>query len=129
LHPHARVQAISELVDAANGDKLRQPVLAAITRATRSPSCQVAAAAAQYLVRSGQRKFAPARPRNTSPASLMRGLCVLASYELEMRADEPSFLLGYVPKRGLEVVTITYDEYGDVDTDGDGDPRTETTAV
>lgn len=129
LHPQARVQAISELVDAAADDKLGKAAVTAITRATRSPNCRVAAAAAQFLVRSGERKFAPARPRITKPASLMRGLCVLASYELGLRADEPSFLLGYVPKKGLEVATTTYDEYNDVDTDGDGNPHTETKAV
>jgi len=32
-----------------------------------------------------------------------------------------------VPARGLELVTVTYDPYSDVDTDGDGDPHTNRT--
>ena len=32
------------------------------------------------------------------------------------------YLLGYVPKRGLEHVTVTYDAYSETDDDGDGDP-------
>jgi hypothetical protein len=123
LHPQARVQAISELV-AADG-KLAKDAHGAIVRATRSKSCEVAAAAAQFLVRNGEKKFGPGKPRTGKPAAMMRALCVVASYEVGQRADEPSFLLGYVPKRGLEVVTTTYDEYNDVDTDGDGDPKTE----
>jgi hypothetical protein len=124
LHPSARVQAISELAD-ADGDKLGKDAHAAIVRATKSPECTVAAAAARFLVRSGEKKLAPAKPRTSSPATMMRALCVLASYEAGLRADEPSFLLGYVPKKGIELVTTTYDEYNDVDTDGDGDPHTE----
>lgn len=123
LHPHARVQAISELY-AADG-KLANDARTAITRATRSPSCHVAAAASHFLVRSGEKKFAPGKPRTSKPAAMMRALCVLTSYEAAQRADEPSFLLGYVPKKGLEIVRTDYDEYNDVDTDGDGDPRTE----
>ena len=60
---------------------------------------------------------------------LPKPLCVLASYEAGQNADEPSFLLGYVPKKGLELVTTTYDEYNETDTDGDGDPHTEKKAV
>jgi hypothetical protein len=55
---------------------------------------------------------------------MMRAMCVLASYEQQQSADEPSFLLGYVPQRGLEVVTVTYDAYSETDDDGDGDPHT-----
>lgn len=60
---------------------------------------------------------------------MMRSLCVLASFESLQAADEPSYLLGYVPPRGLDVVKVTYDPYNDVDTDGDGDPHTERTAT
>jgi hypothetical protein len=127
LHGPARVQAISELV--AADDKLAPDVHAAAVRATRSRDCAVAAGAAQILVRSGERKFGPARPRTTKPATMMRALCVLASYETGRRADEPSFLLGYVPKKGLELVTTTYDEYSDDDSDGDGDPHTQRNSV
>ncbi|HEX5063163.1 MAG TPA: hypothetical protein VFV99_27495, partial [Kofleriaceae bacterium] len=127
LDGRARVQAITELV--AADDKLEKDARAAIVRATRSADCRVAAGAAQFLVRNGDKKFAPAKPHTGKPDAMMRALCVLASFEAGQRADEPSFLLGYVPKKGLELVTTTYDEYNDVDTDGDGDPRTEKTAV
>lgn len=127
LYSQARAQAISELV--AADDKLGADARAAIVRATKSSSCHVAAAAAQYLVRSGDKRFAPGKPRTSKPDVMMRALCVLASYEAGQRADEPSYLLGYVPKNGLELVTTTYDEYSDVDTDGDGDPHTERKAI
>lgn len=129
LHPQARIQSISELVDASSDGTLGKAARTAIVRATKSASCPVAAAAAQFLVRSGERKFGPARPRTTKPAAILRTLCVLASYEAGLRADEPSYLLGYVPKQGLELVTTKYDEYNEVDTDGDGDPHTERSAV
>jgi hypothetical protein len=51
-------------------------------------------------------------------------MCVLASYEQLQANDEPSYLLGYVPAKGLELVTVTYDAYSDTDDDGDGDPHT-----
>lgn len=127
LNGAARVQAISELADA--DDKLAPDARAALVRATKSPDCAVAAGAARFLVRSGEKRFAPARPHTHKPAAMMRALCVLASYEAGLRADEPSYLPGYVPKKGLELVTKTYDEYNDVDTDGDGDPHTESVSV
>lgn len=129
LHPQARIQSISELVDASSDGRLDKSARTAIIRATRSASCPVAAAAARFLVRSGDRKFGPARPRTTKPAAMLRSLCVLASYEAGLRADEPSYLLGYVPKQGLELVTTSYDEYNETDADGDGDPHTEHSAV
>jgi hypothetical protein len=127
LDGRARVSAISELL--AADDKLEKDVRTAVVRATTATDCRVAAMAAQFLVRNGEKKFAPAKPRTGKPAAMMRALCVLASYEAGQRADEPSFLLGFVPKKGLEVVTTTYDEYNDTDTDGDGDPHTEKKAV
>ena len=57
----------------------------------------------------------------------MRALCVLASYEAASRNDEPSLLGTYVPAKGLERVTVTYDALATVDTDGDGDPHTQRT--
>jgi hypothetical protein len=80
------------------------------------------------LVRNGEKKFAPGKPRTSKPAAMIRALCVLASYESGLRADEPTFVLGYVPKRGLEVIRTAYDEYNEDDHDGDGDPHTERTA-
>jgi hypothetical protein len=55
---------------------------------------------------------------------MMRAMCVLASYEQMQQPDEASYLLGYVPPKGLELVTVTFDPYNDVDDDGDGDPHT-----
>ena len=127
LDGRARVQAISELL--AVDDKVAKDARLAIVRATKANDCRVAAMAASFLVRNGEKKFAPAKPRTGKPAVMMRALCVLASYEATLRADEPSFLLGYVPKRGLEIATTAYDEYNDVDRDGDGDPHTEKQAV
>jgi hypothetical protein len=127
LDGRARVQAISELL--AADDKLAKDARLAIVRATKANDCRVAASAAAFLVRSGEKKFAPAKPHTGKSAVMMRAMCVLASYESTLRADEPSFLLGYVPKKGLELVTTTYDEYNEVDNDGDGDPHTEKKAV
>jgi hypothetical protein len=75
-------------------------------------------------VQRGEASFAPRRPASHNPAVLMRGMCVLASYERLQTADEPSLLPTYVPTRGLERVTVTYDALSDTDTDGDGDPHT-----
>jgi hypothetical protein len=127
LHPSAREQAIVELV--TSEDKLARDTRTALVKATKSPDCTVAATAARSLVAAGERKFGPARPRSTKPDVMMRSMCVLASYESLQRADEPSYLLGYVPKKGLEVVTVAYDAYSDVDDDGDGDIHTTRTAT
>jgi hypothetical protein len=59
----------------------------------------------------------------------MRTMCVLASYEQLQGTDEPSYLIGYVPAKGLELVTVTYDEYSETDDDGDGDPHTQHTTT
>ena len=120
LHPNARVAAMIELV-ATDPAKLAKDTRTAIIKATRSKSCAVAAAAARFLVRNGDKKFGPGKPRTGKPDVMMRALCVLASYEQGLRPDEPSFLLAYVPKKGLELVTTTYDEYRD--------PKTETTTI
>jgi hypothetical protein len=122
----ARAQAMIELVTAvrADGGKLPADVHRSLVTATRSKDCTVAAAAARILVGRGEKKFAPSRPRNKQVAPMMRALCVLASYEAQQQADEASYLLGYVPAKGLEVVTVTFDPYNEVDADGDGDPHT-----
>lgn len=122
LAPNARANAIREL--AASEEKLSKDAHAAIVKATRSPDCSVAAVASRVLVERGEKKFGPLRPASTKPAAMMRAMCVLASYEQLQNADEPSYLLGYIPRRGLERVTVTYDQYSDTDDDGDGDPHT-----
>jgi hypothetical protein len=128
MHPSARTSAITELVAEIDGP-LPRDLNATLVKATKSSSCSVAAAASRVLVQRGQRKLAPARPRARTIAPMMRALCVLASYEAMQQADEPSYLLGYIPAKGLEQLTITYDPYGEHDTDGDGDPHTERSLV
>jgi hypothetical protein len=120
-----RTQAIAEL--AATADTLAPDLHAALIALTRSPDCVVAAAAARTLETHGDARFVPRRPRSARPAAILRGLCVLASYETLQRADEVSLVPTYLPPRGLELVTIVYDPYNEVDTDGDGDPHTERT--
>jgi len=122
LDPAARSQAMVELLAAE--PTMAKDVHAALVTATRSASCSVAASAARQLVLRGERRFGPSRPRSTTPAAMMRAMCVLASYEQQQAADEASFLIGYVPPKGLEVVTVTYDPYSETDDDGDGDPHT-----
>jgi hypothetical protein len=122
LPTHARVQAINEIV--ASEEKMSKETRTTLATATRSPDCAVAAAAARQLVLRGEKKFGPARPASKTTAGMMRAMCVLASYEQLQANDEPSYLLGYVPAKGLELVTVTYDAYSDTDDDGDGDPHT-----
>ncbi|HTL38338.1 MAG TPA: hypothetical protein VL326_34645 [Kofleriaceae bacterium] len=127
LPTNTRLQAMSEVV--ASEDKMSKETRTTLATAARSPDCTVAAAAARHLVQHGEKKFGPSRPANSSPAALMRAMCVLASYEALQGSDEPSYLLGYVPAKGLELVTVTYDEYSETDDDGDGDPHTEHTTT
>lgn len=130
LAARARITAIGDLVAlaAASADKLPADLTAALVTATRARDCSVAAAAARALAQHGDRRFVPKRPRTASTALLMRSLCVLASYEALLDNDEPSLVPDYVPKRGLERMTITFDPLSDDDPDGDGDPHTSHTA-
>jgi len=126
LAPRARTAAIADLV--ALADKLPADVSAALVAAVKSKDCTVAATAARALDQHGDHRFVPRRPRTTSSAALMRAMCVLASYEALQHNDEASLLASYLPARGLERVSITYDPLSDVDSDGDGDPHTSHTA-
>jgi len=128
MHPSARVSAITELVTQQEKG-LAKDVRTALVKATKSPSCVVAAAASRALVSRGERTYSPGRPRAKTAPPMMRALCVLASFEAMQTADEPSYLLGYIPMRGLDVTRVTYDPYLDQDTDGDGDPHTERSTV
>ncbi|HUJ62719.1 MAG TPA: hypothetical protein VLX92_29655 [Kofleriaceae bacterium] len=119
LAPGARAQAMVDLT--ASADALAPDVRAALLAAAKSPDCSVAAAAARALALHGQPASAPAVPRTSSPAAMMRAMCVLASFEQLARADEPSYLHGYIPPRGLELIQVTYDPYGDGDA---ADPHT-----
>lgn len=122
MQAKARTEAIDELlgVDAT----LPADTKTALVTAAKSKDCVVAAHAARALVQRGDKRFVPARPRTSSPAVMMRALCVLAAYERLQGNDEPSLLQQFVPPKGLERVSIAYDALADVDTDGDGDPHT-----
>lgn len=126
LATRARTTAIGDLV--ALDDKLPPDLTTALVSAVKSKDCAVAAAAARALDQHGDHRFVPRRPRTTNTGQLMRAMCVLASYEALQHSDEASLLSTYVPARGLERVTITYDALSDVDSDGDGDPHTTHTA-
>lgn len=122
LPARTRTMAIGELV--AVGDPIAPDLQAALVVAAKAKDCSVAAAAAHALDRHGDHRFAPRRPRTSNVGQLMRAMCVLASYEALQPSDAPSLLPSYVPPRGLERITITYDALSDVDSDGDGDPHT-----
>jgi len=126
LATRARTSAIGDL--AALDDKLPDDLRAALAAAVTSKDCAVAAAAARALDQHGDHRFVPRHPRTTNPGQLMRAMCVLASYESLQHNDEASLLSTYLPARGLERVTITYDPLSEVDSDGDGDPHTTHTA-
>lgn len=127
LAPRARAEAIGELV--AADDKLPKDAAAALATAAKSKDCFVAASAARALEVRGDKRFVPRRPRGTSTEALMRQLCVLASYERLQDNDEDSLLPGFVPPKGLERIQIAFDALAEIDTDGDGDPRTERTVT
>jgi hypothetical protein len=91
---------------------LRKVLIAAV----KSPDCAVAAAAAHMFETRGDHRFGPKRPPARKPAAMMHALCVVASYEQLQRADEPSYLLGYVPAAGLDIGRVTYDPYSDPHT-------------
>lgn len=116
LAAKARLSAITELAARPAPDLTK-----ALLTATRAKDCSVAAAAARAL---HDPKYLPRLPRTTNPTVAMRALCVLASYEGLQAADEPSLLATYLPPRGLERTTITYDALSTTDDDGDGDVHT-----
>lgn len=124
----ARRDAMDEVASAdvvATGkDKLAPDLQKALIAATKSADCATAAAAARMFEKHGDHRFGPKRPHARTVAAMMRAMCVVASYEQMASADEPSYLPGYVPRAGLDIVRVTYDPYSDVDTDGDGDPHT-----
>jgi hypothetical protein len=119
LQPATRAAAMVELL--GDNDQLTPDVQKALVAATKSASCATAAQAAMLLVRHGQ-PYAPTRPKS---GQILRGLCVIASYEQLLRSDESSPFSTYVPARGLELVKVSYDAYSESDPDGDGDPHTE----
>ncbi len=131
LDPGARAQAMIEVASLHDtaGAKLPGDIKVALAKATRSNNCSVAAAAQRVLVGRGEKRFAPVRPATHKPATMMRALCVLASYEQMQHADEASYLLGYVPRKGLEIVKVAYDVYSEHDADGDGNVHTERTTT
>lgn len=125
LDGRARATAITELAATVAVDgKPAADLRTALVTAAGSKDCEIAAAAARVLDHQGDHRFVPRRPRSTNPAVLMRAVCLLAGYEALQHNDEPSLLPGYLPARGLERMTITYDPLSDEDPDGDGDVHT-----
>jgi hypothetical protein len=124
LLAQTRINAINEVTAELAAGALPRDVRTALVTATKAADCRVAAAAARVLVAHGERKFAPARPHTRSAERVMRGLCVLASYEAHLGIGEPTYLLGYVRGNGITLTSVEYDRYSDVDADGDGDPHT-----
>jgi hypothetical protein len=124
LEPPARIAAVGELT----APVLAPDLAAALVTATRAKDCSVAASAARVLAQHDDPRFVPRRPRTGSITAMMRAVCVLASYENLQHSDEPSLLPGYLPARGLERTTITYDALSEDDADGDGDIHTTHTA-
>jgi hypothetical protein len=125
LRSKTRVQAIHEVVAAE--DPLAADSKATLVAAAKGSDCAVAATAARLLAQDGDRRFVPTRPRTKKPDELLHALCVLVGYDEELGADEVSPFGSYLPARGLELVRVSYDPYGEVDNDGDGDPHTEHT--
>jgi len=121
----ARTMAITELATLATASgKLAPDLRGALVAAASAKDCDVAALAARVLDQQGDHRFVPRRRRATTPTSQMRSICVLASYEALQHGDEASLLATYLPARGLERITVTYDPSSDDDPDGDGDPHT-----
>lgn len=126
LQPATRQQAMIEL--GGDDDKLAPDLAAAIVALTKSPNCDVAAAASRLLEQHGDPAYVPKRPHSTKPEVILRGLCVLAAYERDAPPNEASLLPGYLPKKGLELLRIDYDALSDTDPDGDGDVHTSHTS-
>ena len=126
LEPRARVAALGELVELDG--KLAPDLRAALLAAVKARNCSVAASAVRVLDQHGDHRFVPRRPRTANIGQLMRAMCVLASYEALQPSDATSLLATYLPARGLERTTITYDPLSEIDSDGDGDPHTAHTA-
>lgn len=107
LATKVRQEAIIELV--ADTDKLAPDVRGALAKAAASKDCGVAAAAARAFERRGDKRYVPKRPRTLAVPTMMRALCVLASYEPLQQNDEASLLPTFLPPKGLERVDIAYD--------------------
>jgi hypothetical protein len=120
LSAKQRVQAMTEIAAAdltsTGKDVLAPDLQKALIAATHSPDCAVAAAAAHMFETRGDHRFGPKRPHTRKVEPMMRAMCVLAQYEALQRADEPSYLPGYVPAAGLDIVRVSYDEYADPHT-------------
>ena len=116
----ARNQAMIEVAaldtTTTGKDVLAPDLQKALISATHSKDCAVVAAAAHMFEARGDHRFGPKRPRARKVEPLMHALCVLAHYEEIQRADEPSYLPGYVPASGMDLTRITYDEYADPHT-------------
>jgi hypothetical protein len=128
LAPQARVDAMIEV--ARLEDRLAPDLRRALVAATKSSSCEIAAAAARILDEHGDHAYMPRFVRTSSTAAVMRNLCVLASVELAEHSNEAlaaaaSYFPTFIASRGLDLVRVSYDAYSDSDPDGDGDVHTE----
>jgi hypothetical protein len=123
----ARRTAMIELAAEADGEDVPLPpdLRTALAAATRAKDCSVAAQAIRIFHDHKDDRFVP----KPSAQNAMRTLCVIASIELQARNDEASLVVPMVPPRGLDLVKVTYDPYGEEDPDGDGDPHTERTVM
>jgi hypothetical protein len=86
---------------------------AALVKATRATDCEVAGAAALELTHHGLHGYAPHWPGSPKLDVTMRSLCRLAAFERKLRADEPSYLPGYVATGGFTLKHQIYDPYVD----------------
>jgi hypothetical protein len=101
LDAKTRVQIVADLVEEQPNDP-GSDGRSALLAATKSPSCEVAAAAAHALVRYhmlGQPK----------PPATMHTLCVVASYEHMQLENETSPLAELIPPRGFELIRVGTD--------------------
>jgi hypothetical protein len=106
----ARLQAIIDVT--ALEDPLAADSKAALIGAAKGKDCAVAATAAHVLAQAGDRRFVPVKPHARNAAQALHALCVAVSYGQLLRADEPSLLPGFVPHRGLDIVTNTESPVG-----------------
>jgi hypothetical protein len=111
LAASTRIAVIDELTDglATLPDDVHRTLIAA----TKSADCEVAGVAALALDRRGDHSHVPKWPATTRLDAMMRSLCVLATFEQQQRANEPSYLPGYVAPSGFQLTHEIYDPYVD----------------
>ncbi len=124
LTPKRRASALVDLAMAE--DTIPPDAMKVIVSATSTRECSVAATAARVLRNHGNTAYVPKRTAAMrTEAQLVRGICVLASYQELQDNDEPSLFPSYIAKDGLERVDVAYDPLGESNADGDNDPHTD----